>query len=83
MVDTAGMIIGALGISMIGMVMMMIMIADLNFQQSGLAPGNSPQPGSAGGGGSPNDASISTLAASLALVPAGATAVAVFPPFAK
>ena len=69
----------ATGATMMGMVMMM---PDLNFQQSGEAPLSSPQPGTPGGGGSPTDASIPTLAASLALVPAGATAVAVFPPFA-
>ena len=63
---------------MVGMVMMM---PDLNFQQSGQASANSPQPGTPGGGGSPTDFSIPTLVASLALVPAGATAVAVFPPF--
>ena len=70
---------GALGVSMIGMAMMM---PDLNFQQSGQATGGSPSPGAAGGGGSPTDSSIATLAASLALVPAGLTAVSVFPPFA-
>ena len=64
---------------MVGMVMMM---PDLNFQQSGQASVNSPQPGTPGGGGSPTDSSISTLTTALALVPAGATAVAVFPPFA-
>ena len=36
------------------------------------------QPGTSGGGGSPNGASLATLA----LVPAGLNAVAVFPPFA-
>ena len=68
----------AVGATMAGMAMM----NDLNFQQSGQAVGNSPSPGTLGGGGLPTDASILTLGASLALVPAGLAAVAVFPPFA-
>ena len=70
----------ALGTGMVGMVMMM---PDLNFQQSGQVSGNSPQPGTLGGGGAPTDGSISTLATALALVPAGAVAVSVFPPFER
>merc|ERR1719225_797836 len=59
---------------------MFMMMPTLDFQQSGQPPASSPQPGTTGGG-SPTDISIPTLGASLALVPAGATAVAVFPPF--
>ena len=70
----------ALGTGMVGMVMMM---PELSFQQSGQVSGNSPQPGTLGGGGAPTDGSISTLATALALVPAGAVAVAVFPPFER
>jgi hypothetical protein len=66
---------------MFGMGMMVAMMSDLNFQQSGQAPGSSAQPGTAGGGGTPTDGGIATLSASLALVPAGAIAVAVFPPW--
>ena len=61
----------------------MAMMADLNFQQSGQVTGSSPQPGTIGGGGTPTDGSLGTLSASLALLPAGLRAVAVFPPFAK
>ena len=78
--ETAAQAAGALGAGMIGMAMMM---PDLNFQQSGQVSGNSPQPGTLGGGGAPTDGSISTLATALALVPAGAVPVAVFPPFAR
>ena len=60
----------------------LMMMPNLNFQQNGQATGSSPAPGTGGGGGSPTDTSITTLAASLALVPAGLTAVSVFPPFA-
>ena len=67
---------------MVGMGMMVGMMSDLSFQQSGQVVGNSPLPGTVGGGGTPTDTSIGTLAQSLALVPAGATAIAVFPPFA-
>ena len=73
---------GALGTGMIGMAGMVMMMSNMNFQQNGQATGNSAQPGSAGGGGLPRDSSIGTLGASLALVPAGLAAVAVFPPFA-
>ena len=66
---------------MMGIMGMTMMMSDLNFQQSGQATGSSPSPGTVGGGGSPTDSSISTLSASLALVPAGLTAVAVFPPW--
>ena len=65
-------------VAMMGMTLM----TNLNFQQSGQAPLSSAQPGTLLGGGSPSDTSISTFALSLALVPAGLTAVAVFPPFA-
>ena len=67
------------GASMIGMVMMM---PDLSFQES-VNPGGSLSAGTPGGGGLPTDASIPTLALSLALVPFGLSAVAVFPPFAR
>ena len=70
----------ATGATMMGMVMMM---PDLNFQQSGQAPLSSPQPGTPGGGGAPTDSSIASLATALALVPSGAVPVAVFPPFAR
>ena len=69
----------AFGASMIGMVMMM---PDLNFQES-VNPGGSVSAGTPGGGGLPTDASIPTLSLSLALVPIGLSAVAVFPPFAR
>ena len=64
---------------MIGMVMMM---PDLNFQES-VNPRGSVSAGTPGGGGLPTDASIPTLSLSLALVPFGLSAVAVFPPFAR
>ena len=64
---------------MIGMVMMM---PDLNFQES-VNPGGSVPAGTPGGGGLPTDASIPTLSLSLALAPIGLSAVAVFPPFAR
>ena len=80
-VEAAAQAAGALGAGMIGMMGMVMMMSDLNFQQNGQATGNSPQPGTVGGGGSPLDSSIASLAASLALVPAGLAAVAVFPPF--
>ena len=62
--------------------MMDMMGGDMNLQQGGQATGNAPQPGTIGGGGTPSDGGIATLSASLALLPAGAAAVAVFPPFA-
>ena len=67
---------------MMGIMGMTMMMSDLNFQQSGQATGNSPSPGTVGGGGSPTDSSISTLSSSLALVPNGLNPVAVFPPWA-
>ena len=66
--------LGALGAGMVGMAMMM---PDLNFQQGGQGVG------AAGGGGLPTDFSIPTAALSLALVPLGLSAVAIFPPFAR
>ena len=69
----------AFGASMIGMVMMM---PDLNFQES-VNPGGSVSAGTPGGGGLPTDASIPTLSLSLALVPIGLSDVAVLPPFAR
>ena len=51
------------------------------FSLSG-APGGSVSAGTAGGGGLPTNTQIQTLALSLALVPLGLSAVAVFPPFA-
>ena len=79
-VETVVQATGALGIGMIGMLSVM---PDLNFQQGGQAPGGSVGPGSPGGGGLPTNAAISTLSLSLALVPLGLLAVAVFPPFSK
>ena len=58
-----------------GMVGMMMMTPDLNFQQN--------VAGTVGGGGLPTDTSIVTAALSLALVPLGLSAVAIFPPFAR
>jgi len=72
---------GALAVSMVGMLGMTMMMAP-NFQQSGQVSGSAPTPGAVGGGGSPFDSSILTLAASLALIPGALNAVAVFPPFA-
>jgi len=77
-VQTAAQAGGALGAGMVGMAMMM---PDLNFQQSG-SPGGSTAAGTAGGGGLPTNGNIASLALSLALVPLGLAAVAVFPPFA-
>ena len=65
---------------MAGMAMMM---PDLNFQQNGGAPGGSNPVGTVGGGGLPSDQSITTAGLSLALVPLGLLAVAVFPPFER
>lgn len=47
----------------------------------GQAPPSAIQPGTPGGGGLPNDFNVPILAQSLALVPAGLTPVAVFPPW--
>ena len=71
---------GALGVSMIGMIMMM---QGLNFQGNVNPTGGSVTPGTPGGGGLPTDTSIPTLSQSLGLVPSGLAAVAVFPPFAR
>ena len=76
--QTAAQAAGALGAGMIGMGMMM---QDLNFQESGTS-GGSVAVGTPGGGGLPTDGSIPTAALSLALVPLGLAAVAIFPPFA-
>ena len=58
----------------------------LNPAPSAIAPGSAPpgvaQPGSDGGGGSPTNLANPSAASAVALVPAGLTAVAVFPPFA-
>jgi hypothetical protein len=69
---------GALGAGM-GMGMMMMGDLGLGFQEGG---GGSVAAGTAGGGGLPTNTLIQTLALSLALVPIGLSAVAVFPPFA-
>ena len=71
-----------LGIGMFGMAMS---LPDLGFQSSGPAatPAGSPTVGTAGGGGLPTNTAIQTLSLSLALVPLGLLAVAVFPPFAR
>ena len=68
---------GVFGAGMVGMAMM---VPNLNF--AGGAP-NSQAAGTAGGGGLPTDGSISTAALSLALVPLGLAAVAIFPPFER
>ena len=60
---------------------MAMMGSNMNFQQSAQSTGNSPSPGTPGGGGSPTDTSNPTLTSSLQLVPDGLNAVAVFPPF--
>ena len=74
----------AVGTTMIAMGAM-VMMTNLNFQQDGQIPRNFPQPGDAlgVGGGSPSNGNIRTLPQSLALVPGGLTAVAVFPPFSR
>ena len=76
---------GALGVGMLGMVMM---APNLNFQAQGSAPsggpaGSVPQVGGVAGGGLPSNTGIPTLSLSLALVPLGLMAVAVFPPFER
>ena len=76
--DTAAQAAGALGAGMMAMAMM---TPDLNFQQNAGPPSSSIQPGAPGGGGLPSDGGISTAALSLALVPLGLSAVAIFPPF--
>ena len=81
---------GTMGIGMLGMAMS---LPNLGFQTSGTVPGGSTGGvgaagadggiGALGGGGLPTNAAIQTLALSLALVPLGLLAVAVFPPFAR
>ena len=68
---------GVFGAGMVGMAMM---VPNLNF--AGGAP-NSQAAGTAGGGGLPTDGSIATAALSLALVPLGLAALAIFPPFER
>ena len=70
----------AMGVGMLGMAMM---AANPNFQEQGSAPSGSPQVGSVGGGGLPTDSGIASLTLSLALIPLGLLAVAVFPPFER
>ena len=74
--------VGALGIGMLGMAMM---LPNLQFQISGEAPtiGVGGSVGSPGGGALPNNFANPTLPLSLALVPLGLVAVAVFPPFTR
>ena len=74
--------VSTLGIGMFGMAMS---LPDLGFQSSGPAatPAGSPSVGTAGGGGLPTNTAIQTLSLSLALLPLGFLAVAVFPPFAR
>ena len=79
-IEVAAQAAGTFGAGMIGMAMMM---PDLNFQQNGGSPGGSTPAGTPGGGGLPTDGSIRTVSLSLALVPLGLSAVAVFPPFAR
>ena len=69
-----------MGVAMMGMAMM---AANPSFQEPGSAPPGSPLVGSFGGGGSPRDSQIPTSSLSLALVPLGLLAVAVFPPFER
>ena len=79
--------VATMGIGMFGMAMS---LPDLGFQSSGVAPsGAAPIPGGSlsvgttGGGGLPTNTAIPSLSLSLALVPLGLLAVAVFPPFAR
>ncbi len=74
--------VSTLGIGMFGMAMS---LPDLGFQSNGPAatPAGSPPVGTAGGGGLPTNTAIQTLSLSLALLPLGLLAVAVFPPFAR
>ena len=74
--------VSTLGIGMFGMAMS---LPDLDFQSSGEAPtpGGSLSVGTTGGGGLPTNTAIPSLSLSLALVPLGLLAVAVFPPFAR
>ena len=74
--------VATMGIGMFGMAMS---LPDLGFQSSGAAPtpGGSLSVGTTGGGGLPTNTAISSLSLSLALVPLGLLAVAVFPPFAR
>ena len=60
---------------------MMLMMPTLPAIGPGNTPPGSPTPDSPGGGGNPNIATNPAAAAAVALVPAGLTAVAVFPPF--
>ena len=64
----------------IAMTMMLMMPAPPAIGAGGAPPG-SPAPGSSGGGASPNVLGNPAAASAVALVPAGLTAVAVFPPF--
>ena len=64
----------------IAVTMMLMMPAPPAIGAGGAPPG-SPAPGSPGGGGSPNVVGNPVAASAVALVPAGLTAVAVFPPF--
>ena len=64
----------------IAVTMMLMMPAPPAIGAGGAPPG-SPAPGSVGGGGSPNVVANPVAASAVALVPAGLTAVAVFPPF--
>ena len=80
MFETAAQVGAALGVGMIGMVMM---AGNPEFQEAGSAPSGSPQVGTAGGGGLPTDSGLTTLSLSLALLPLGLAAVAVFPPFER
>ena len=80
--------VSTLGIGMFGMAMS---LPDLSFQNSGTVPvsgaaegvGAAGGIGAFGGGGLPTNTAIQTLALSLALIPLGLLAVAVFPPFAR
>ena len=68
-----------------GMVGMAVARQVLDFQEKSVESGTgcSVDVGTFGGGGLPNNTAIPTLSLSLALVPIGLMAVAVFPPFVR
>ena len=67
----------------VGILSLALMVPNLDFTELGSPPPGSPPIGSGGNGGSPTDSGIPTLSLSLALVPAGLTPVAVYPPFSR
>ncbi len=62
---------------------LVLLIPQPPLTEPGEAPPGNPQPGQPGGGGSPFNFGNPATAAALALVPAGLTPVAVFPPWAR